>query len=161
LLVMRERGWRGDELTCRIYPILVDRRTFSVPCPLSTSNKEKPTHPSAHLQHTSPDTKSIQQPRTSHAKRSLTSQNTRIEPRKTMVQQLFAQIIIKRLLRAILRLVSGTGTPIGPVKAERHGAALRRALGVLRRRGFRGVNEGLVPGHPNEWLGAPGEFCGC
>ncbi len=59
---------------------------------------------------------------------SLTSQDTRIETRKTVIQKLLAEIIIQHLLRAITRLIPRSGRPITLVETERHCFPLCRAL---------------------------------
>ena len=85
--------------------------------------------------------------------RILTSQNTRIETRKSMIQELLPEVVVKCLLRTIVRLVPRACGPVALVEREVHRPALRRTpRGRLRTRRARlwGLEDGLVPLHAHE-----------
>jgi hypothetical protein len=86
----------------------------------------------------------------------LTSDDASIESSKAVVQELFSQIIIKRLLAAIARFVSVPCRPIRLVKGE--SMCLLLDASALRSVGYRfrwGVKEGLVALHSDELSCSP------
>ncbi len=76
-----------------------------------------------------------------------------------MIQQFLSQIIIERLLRALLRFIPRACGPVTLIEAECYCLPLSRAFCILRGAGFRWIYERLVASHPNKWLCAARKLC--
>lgn len=77
-----------------------------------------------------------------------------------MIQQVLAEILVKRLLRTIDGIITRPRRPIALVKAKGHGLAFGGAFGVLGRAWVGWVEKGLVALHADEGFGTACELCG-
>ena len=83
----------------------------------------------------------------------LTSQDTRVKPRKPVVEQLLPQVVVQRLLRAIVWLVPVSSRPITLVERKGHRLALARTSRCrlrTRRASLWGVENSLISLHAHE-----------
>ena len=90
-----------------------------------------------------------------------TSQNTGIETSEPVIQQLLSQVVVERLLRAIVWFVARTRRPVALVEGEGHdlplGCASRGSLRTSRSC-LGGLKDRLVSLHPYETFRATRNF---